>query len=248
MKELNSAKSSAWDELRKLTSARVGIGRVGHSLPTRELLAFGLAHAAARDAVHAPLDIDALAKCMRAAGFTDVIHVRSRAKSRTEYLLRPDLGRSLESSAETALRKHHCELAIIVTDGLSSVAVARNAAPLLGELGPKLAGWDSMVVIAEQARVALGDEIGQHVRAQASLVLIGERPGLSAPDSLGAYITWTPRPGRTDADRNCISNIRPEGLSYTEAAHRISFLLHQARDLGVSGVSLKDDSDHLTLS
>lgn len=240
-----------WTELRRFTPARIGLGRVGASLPTQALLAFDLAHAQARDAVHAAFDAESLASELHAS-----LIVSSRARDRTEYLLRPDLGRSLDDASRSRLRAfaesaHPCQLAVVVADGLSAMAPARHAAPLLREfasLYPAQSGAPDLpnvtIVVANQARVALGDEIGELLSASAVVVLIGERPGLSSPDSLGLYITWAPRVGRTDAERNCISNIRPEGLPYAEAARRLVYLLAEARRLRLSGVALKDSSDH----
>jgi ethanolamine ammonia-lyase small subunit len=238
--------SDIWMQLRRWTPARIGLGRVGGSLPTQALLDFELAHALARDAVHAAFDADALAHELRASGYGDPVIVGSQARDRREYLLRPDLGRVLAAPSRLRLAqisKNHCELAVVIADGLSALAPERHAIQLLTALRASLGLENVTVVIANQARVALGDAIGEILRAQAVLVLIGERPGLSSPDSLGAYLTWAPRVGRMDADRNCISNIRPEGLSYAEAAHRLRYLLQEARRLHLSGIALKDDSD-----
>jgi ethanolamine ammonia-lyase small subunit len=238
--------SDVWTQLRRWTPARIGLGRVGGSLPTQALLDFELAHALARDAVHASFDADALAHELHASGFGDATIVRSQARDRMEYLLRPDLGRTLDAASQTRLAeksKNDCALAVVIADGLSALAPARHAIPLLTELRAAQGFENVTVVIANQARVALGDAIGEILRAQAVLVLIGERPGLSSPDSLGAYLTWAPCVGRTDAERNCIYNIRPQGLPYAEAAHRLRYLLHQARRLQLSGIGLKDDSE-----
>ncbi|HSY03775.1 MAG TPA: ethanolamine ammonia-lyase subunit EutC [Acidobacteriaceae bacterium] len=238
--------SDVWTQLRRWTPARIGLGRVGGSLPTEALLDFELAHAQARDAVHASFDADALAEKVCATGFGDVAIVRSQARDRMEYLLRPDLGRALDAASQTRLAemsKSESKLAVVIADGLSALAPERHAIPLLTELHASQGFENVTVVIANQARVALGDAIGEILRAPLVLVLIGERPGLSSPDSLGAYLTWAPRVGRTDAERNCISNIRPQGLSYAEAAHRLRYLLDQARRLQLSGIGLKDDSE-----
>ncbi|HTX41307.1 MAG TPA: ethanolamine ammonia-lyase subunit EutC [Acidobacteriaceae bacterium] len=255
MAELDRSSSSAlWTEVRRFTPARIGLGRVGASLPTRPLLAFDLAHAQARDAVHSPFDAEGLARELRSSGFPEPLTVSSRARDRTEYLLRPDLGRSLDDASRSRLRAHAeparpCHLAIVVADGLSSMAPARHAVPLLREFfslhAPQSGGRDPenvTIVVANLARVALGDEVGELLGASAAVVLIGERPGLSSPDSLGIYLTWAPRVGRTDAERNCISNIRPDGLPYPEAARRLAHLLAEARRLRLSGVALKDSS------
>lgn len=237
-----AGREDVWARLRQWTPARIGLGRVGESLPTRALLEFELAHARARDAVHAGFDAEGLAAELRAAGLGEAVLVRSQARDRREYLLRPDLGRVLDEESRERLQRagRAGGLALVVADGLSAVAAMRHAVPLLRAMRPRGAG---MVVIAEQARVALGDAIGELLGAEAVLVLIGERPGLSSPDSLGAYLTWAPRVGRTDAERNCISNIRPEGLPYAAAARRLRYLLGEVRRLRLSGVALKDDSD-----
>jgi ethanolamine ammonia-lyase small subunit len=208
------------------------------------MLAFELAHAQARDAVHADFDAEALAQALREAGFGDSIIVSSQARDRMEYLMRPDLGRSLDAKSRERLRPAPpCALAIVIGDGLSAIAPARHAVLLLEELRRQSDSWENVtVVVANLARVALGDEIGEVLRADAVVVLIGERPGLSSPDSLGIYLTWAPRVGRTDAERNCISNVRPEGLTYADAATRLAWLLDEARRLKISGVQLKDDS------
>jgi ethanolamine ammonia-lyase small subunit len=241
-----------WEQLRRFTPARIGLGRVGGSVPTQALLDFELAHARARDAVHAGLDVEALAGRLRASGFGDAPRVVGQARGRMEYLLRPDLGRRLDEpsrdllvSARPAGGAEGRSLAVVIADGLSAIAAARHAVPLLVALR-NLEEWDAQevaVVVAQSARVGLGDEIGELLGAEAVVVLIGERPGLSSPDSLGAYLTWGPRVGRTDAERNCISNIRPEGLPYEEAARRLRYLLGEARRLKLSGVALKDDSE-----
>lgn len=231
--------------LRRWTPARIGLGRAGASLPTEPLLEFELAHARARDAVHAAFDTGALAQSLSDAGFGKPVTVLSQARDRMEYLLRPDLGRSLDAESRALLQAASaCALAIVIADGLSAVAPERHAVPLLKELRREAGSWESVpIVVANLARVALGDEIGTLLRAEAVVVLIGERPGLSSPDSLGVYLTWAPRVGRTDAERNCISNVRPEGLPYAEAAQRLIYLLREARRLRLSGVALKDDSE-----
>jgi ethanolamine ammonia-lyase small subunit len=233
--------------LRALTPARVGLGRTGVSQQTRDLLAFQRAHALARDAVHARLNAAALAASLEEITGGRAIRLHSAAVDRTMYLQRPDLGRRLDEPSRAALVEYardgheRWELALTVADGLSALAVERHAAPLLKELLPRLEGLRvAPICIVEQGRVAIGDEIGQLLGASLSLVLIGERPGLSAPDSLGAYLTWQPRIGRTDAERNCVSNIRSEGLSYGEAAAQIAYYLTEARRRQITGVTLKD--------
>lgn len=244
-----------WADLRAHTQARLALGRAGAALPTAELLRFGMAHAQARDAVHIPLDADALAAQLQALGCATRL-VRSAAPDRATYLLRPDLGRRLCNADAAALRDMPAEggapidLLVVVADGLSSLAVARQAPPLVQAIRQQApAGWHiGPVVIAQQARVALGDEVGSLLEARMVAVLIGERPGLSSPDSLGIYLTWHPQVGRSDAERNCISNVRPEGLEPAQAAARLWWLCRAARQLGLTGVGLKDRSDGLSLS
>ena len=223
------------DRLRMVTQARVLLGRAGQGLPTAALLDFQLDHARARDAVHKPLE---------AAGFGEavgrpVIEVRSRAATRAEYLKQPDLGRRLDPRDATRLSATGDELAIIVADGLSATAVHRHAAALVLALIERLPGWRiAPIVLATQGRVALGDEIGELLGADCALMLIGERPGLSAPDSLGAYLTWQPRIGRMDSERDFVSNIRPpHGLSYDIAADAIAALIEAARRHRLTGVN-----------
>lgn len=235
-----------WHALRRHTPARIGLGRAGTSLPTAELLRFASAHAQARDAVHVPLDAARLAAQLTADGWA-CAPARSRAGTREVYLRRPDLGRQLheDSAAELrALQAGEVELAVVVADGLSAVAAQHHAAPLLGALRAALSGTVSMapVVIASQARVALADEIGALLQARLALIVLGERPGLSSPDSLGAYLTHAPRPGCLDAQRNCVSNIRPDGLAIDTAARRLAWLVGEALRRQLTGVSLKDDS------
>ncbi|MEA1834816.1 ethanolamine ammonia-lyase subunit EutC [Methylobacterium durans] len=243
-----SRADDVWSRLSALTPARIGLGRAGNGLPTREVLRFGLAHAQARDAVHAPMDSDAVAGAIAALGL-DCLRVASRAPDRATYLRRPDYGRRLSEEGAKALAgvaAAQADLALVVADGLSARAVHENAAGLIGALLPhaEKAGWRlAPVIVAEQARVALGDAVGAALRTRAVAVLIGERPGLSSPDSLGIYLTFDPRPGRSDAERNCISNVRAAGLTHAEAAFRLSWLLRQALVRGLTGVSLKDESD-----
>ena len=234
-----------WHTLRALTPARIALGRAGASLPTRAHLDFQLAHARARDAVHEALDVAALRQALHAAGLASLA-VRSAAADRATYLQRPDLGRRLDPASLERLGSVAGEVdaVLVVADGLSPRAAQAHAVPLLATLVPRLveAGWRlAPVIVAEQGRVALGDEIGAALRAPLALVLLGERPGLSAPDSLGAYLTWDPRPGRTDAERNCVSNIRPEGLVPALAADKLGYLLLEARRRRVTGFGLKDE-------
>jgi ethanolamine ammonia-lyase small subunit len=231
-----------WTALRRHTPARISLGRAGTSLPTTEVLRFAAAHALARDAVHLPLDVAALIAELRAQGL-DAAAVASRASSRVEYLTRPDLGRQLAPASREALEGDAGGgLCIVIGDGLSAVAAQMHAVPLVAAL--RDAGVvASRLVVATQARVALGDEIGERLGASLVLVLLGERPGLSSPDSLGAYLTWAPKVGRADSQRNCVSNIRPEGLRVADAAARIAWLLRESQRRRVTGIALKDDSE-----
>ncbi|WP_264046669.1 ethanolamine ammonia-lyase subunit EutC [Methylobacterium flocculans] len=237
-----------WTRLARLTPARIGLGRAGSGLPTREVLRFGLAHAQARDAVHTPLDLQAVTAGIAALGF-ETLGVASAAPDRATYLRRPDLGRALAEESRAALAAGAggpVDLALVVADGLSARAVHEGAAGVLAAFKPHVAraGWRlAPVVVAHQARVALGDGIGAALKARAVVVVIGERPGLSSPDSLGLYLTFDPRIGRSDAERNCISNVRPAGLSHDLAAFKLNWLLARAFSLGLSGVNLKDGSD-----
>jgi len=234
-------------DLRQLTPARVGLGRAGASLPTNALLAFTLDHARARDAVHAAFDASAVVAGLAALGL-ETLAVHSRAVDRADYLKRPDLGRRLDAASHDLLAGRNgpaCDLVIVLGDGLSPNAVHRHAVELVGALLPGLAMAKIAVgpaVVATGARVALGDEIGELAQAGLVLMLIGERPGLSTPDSLGAYLTFAPRPGLTDADRNCISNIHAAGLGVGEAAFKIAWLIREALARQVTGVALKDES------
>jgi len=222
-------------DLKSFTPARVAQGRTGHSLLTAELLRFRLDHACARDAVHQPLDPGSL-------GAPHVM-LHSAAADRDAYLRRPDLGRQLDATSRARLRKGDYDAAIVIADGLSAPAVHHHAAPLLAELQPLLAGWRlAPLTVVLQGRVAIGDEIGERLGARLVIVLIGERPGLTSPDSLGIYLTWDPRPGRTEAERNCISNVRTEGTSYEDAARRLHSLMEASRVRRVSGFSLKEEA------
>ena len=251
--------------LRDYTPARVALTRTGASLTTRHALEFALAHAQARDAVYSTLDVSALTAALDTRTLPH-LNLHSAAADRTTYLRRPDLGRTLDTTSvaqiselssrpEAEQRSAAVErpavaqpttLAIILADGLSATATNRHAIPLLDELLPLLRTFHlTPIILAQQARVALADPIGHALHADATLILIGERPGLSSPDSLGAYITWAPRPGRTDAERNCVSNIRPPsvgqaGLDYATAAQKIAWYLSEARRLGLTGVALRE--------
>jgi ethanolamine ammonia-lyase small subunit len=207
------------------------------------LLEFQLAHAKARDAVRLPLAVNSLVLELKQRNISSIT-LASAARDRDEYLRRPDLGRMLHPESKKLLIPLQAEYdaAFVIADGLSALAVDRHAAPLLDLLLQNLDWRIAPVAIVEQGRVAIGDEIGQMLGAGMAVVLIGERPGLSSPDSLGAYLTWQPRPGRTDAERNCVSNIRAEGLTYAAAAHKLLFLMNESRRLKLSGVRLKEDA------
>ncbi len=239
--------------LRAQTPARVGLRRAGISLATSELLDFQLAHARARDAVHASQQAHSLIAELHALKLSvplpEILLLHSQAADRQTYLQRPDLGRQLNEASLSRIEHVHTgqyDLAIIVADGLSSLAIERHAPSLLAELLPAISDVLpairlAPICIVEQGRVAIGDEVAHTLSASMAIVLIGERPGLSSPDSLGAYITWKPQPGRTtDAERNCISNIRNEGLSYSEAAHRLVHYIQQAGEKQATGIALKD--------
>ncbi|WP_158808670.1 ethanolamine ammonia-lyase subunit EutC [Beijerinckia sp. L45] len=231
-----------WARLRRSTAARIGLGRAGDTMPLRPVLDFQLAHAEARDAVHAALDVEALATALAPQ---QTITVRSAVPDRSLYLRRPDLGRSLDPASraplEAAAGPYDC--VFVIADGLSAVAVQSHAVPLLARCLPRLKMLSiAPIVIATQARVALGDAVGESLEARLCVVLIGERPGLSVADSLGAYITFDPKTGRRDSERNCISNIHTKGgLDYEPAAQKLCWLIEQALSRGVTGIALKDD-------
>lgn len=236
-----------WSPLRAGVGARIALGRAGGSLPTHEWLDFKSAHAAARDAVHNVFDADQLAGEIAKLGEQTLV-VGSAAPDRATFLQRPDLGRRLDAPSQQLLEAfvpppERPDLAVVVSDGLSALAVHTQAVPLLAELLPLLrnGGWRlAPIVVARFGRVALQDQVGSLLGARLSLMLIGERPGLGSPDSLGAYLVYDPKPGNTDANRNCVSNIRPEGLPIPAAAETIAYLLNEARQRQLSGVQLKD--------
>lgn len=243
----NAEAGNLWAGLRRLTPARIGLKRSGASLATGPLLEFQLAHARARDAVHEPLDIRQLTSDLAAFGLP-VVDLASGAGDRQTYLMRPGLGRQLAPEARAALERHRgaYDVALVVTDGLSARAVQTHARPTLAGLVPVLQKdhWRiAPLVIVRYGRVAVGDEVARLIGAAGVVTLIGERPGLSAPDSMGAYLTWQPSAQTNDAQRNCISNIRPEGIGYAEAAFKLTHLLRAMRTQGRSGVQLKDDSE-----
>ncbi len=239
-----------WSDWRKATTARIALGRAGVSIPTAEALRFGCDHALARDAIHQALDVDALRAQLEQAGHA-VVLAHSCATDRASYLRRPDLGRQLQPSdlgvlrALAASRDGAPDIALVIGDGLSSLALQRHAVPLLAALLPRLPAGTQLapIVVVSQARVAVADDVGEALGARLCVMLIGERPGLSSPDSLGLYLTYAPRRGRHDAERNCISNVRPEGLSFAAAAHKLAWLIAQALKRGESGIALKDMSE-----
>jgi ethanolamine ammonia-lyase small subunit len=256
-----------WQALRQFTAARIALGRAGVSLPTAPQLAFQLAHAQARDAVHLALDTETLRMQLLQAGIpgADACQVLdSAATDRLTYLQRPDLGRRLSDVSRSSLtafagdpevkqagkgegqQERIYDLAFVIADGLSSLAIARNAVPFLQAVQQRIAprNWtQAPPTIVRQGRVAIGDEIGSLLRTRLVVVMIGERPGLSSPDSMGLYLSWMPRVGMSDAERNCISNVRPEGMRYDEAAGKLDYLLAEAHRRQLTGVSLKDESE-----
>lgn len=244
-----------WLELRRLTPARIALGRTGTSMPTGAQLDFQFAHAQARDAVHLPFDHAGLGAQLAERGRESVL-LHSAATDRNSYLQRPDLGRKLSDESAQTLRDYAqahpggVDLAIVVADGLSALAVHRHTLPFLERMEEQITaeGWSvSPVILVEQGRVAVADEIGERLDAKMVVILIGERPGLSSPDSLGLYFTYNPKVGLTDAYRNCISNVRLEGLSYGMAAHRLLYLMREACRRQLSGVNLKDEAQVQTL-
>ncbi|XPV69639.1 MAG: ethanolamine ammonia-lyase subunit EutC [Halarcobacter sp.] len=248
-----------WSALRDYTDARIGLGRAGVSIPTFHSLEFQLAHAQAQDAVHLPLDVEYVIEQLENANlilnqeqeiFTSIL-LHSQAVNRTTYLQRPDLGRRLDKKSVERLKKVNTlkdekyDLSIVLVDGLSSLAIKENASIFIKKLVEALnfdnQDWNlAPLTIVQQGRVAIGDEVGEILNSKTSLVLIGERPGLSSPDSMGLYLTYNPKVGLTDESRNCISNIRIEGLSYEEAIKKAMYLLKESRRLELSGVNLKD--------
>ena len=239
--------ANPWQALRRFTRARIALGRAGTSLPTQPHLEFQLAHARARDAVHHPLAVEPLRKALEQRG-REVIALRSAAGDRLIYLQRPDQGRRLDRDSRRRLEergsKGGFDAAFVIADGLSAFAIEENAVPFLDAVLAKLEGWRiAPLAIVEQGRVAVGDEVGEVLGAAMVAILIGERPGLSSPDSMGIYLTYHPRVGTTDAQRNCISNIRREGMSYELAAHKLHYLMSEARRRKLTGVKLKDESE-----
>lgn len=251
-KDTNIVTANPWGGLRRFTPARIALGRSGTSLPTEPHLDFQLAHARARKAVHHELDHTGLARTLEAAGH-DVIQARSAVSGRAEYLQRPDKGRRLDEASRDALASRSrparpYDAAFVIGDGLSSLAIQGNAHPLISAIVPKLRATDwhvAPLVLVKDARVAIADEVAEILGAELAVILIGERPGLSSPDSMGIYMTYRPRVGLTDESRNCISNVRPEGLAIEAAAFKLMYLMNEARRRKLSGVELKDESDAL---
>ena len=238
-----------WSRLRRFTPARIALGRAGSSLPTAAWLAFAADHADARDAVYAELDVAAVSTAAVPLGLP-VLPLRTAAADRATYLQRPDLGRQLDAASAAAVRSAagSFDVALIVADGLSATAISRQATDVLTHLLPRLAGLSlAPLTVVTQARVGVMDEIGSLLGARSAVILIGERPGLAVPDSVGAYLAFRPAVGNTDANRNCVSNIRPAGLPPAAAAETIAWLLRQAIGRQLSGVALKDDRDPAAL-
>jgi ethanolamine ammonia-lyase small subunit len=235
-----------WHILKNFTHARIALGRAGNALPTKEILNFRMAHALAKDAVYSEMDIHSLKENIKELGL-DAVVVQSMVANRNEYLLNPNKGKVLNNESIDilkGLKKNEFDLCMVIADGLSSGAVNKHAIKLIRLLIGQLHGWQiAPIVIAKQGRVAISDPIGEILQAKISLILIGERPGLSTPNSMGAYITYLPKPGNTDEKRNCVSNIQPDGMSYEFASAKIAYILQQIRALQLSGVKLKDDFD-----
>ena len=236
-----------WSGLRSLTRARIALGRAGGSLPTAELLAFSAAHAAARDAVWTELDLDRLESDLTPLGLP-VLRLATQAPKRATFLRRPDLGRRLDAASEARVAEGAppggCDVAVILGDGLSARGVQAHAPSLTADLVERLRARGLRVgpiVLVRQARVAVEDPIGAALGARAAVILIGERPGLGTADSVGAYLVFGPRVGRTDAERNCVSSIRPDGLPIPAAAELVGWLLGEALRRGLTGVELKDE-------
>ncbi len=240
--------NQALRNLRLATQARIGLGRAGVGLPTQPMLDFQMAHAMARDAVHTCMSDATVASGLAAAP----IRVDSQASGRAVYLQRPDLGRRLDndSARRLSVAADRCDAVIVIADGLSATAVHRHGATMAARLSARLTGWRlAPIILAHQARVALADDIGERLGAELAVILIGERPGLTATDSLGAYITWRPQIGRMDSERNCVSNIRPpHGLSYELAVDKVVWLMQAARTRRITGVSLKEEHDASALA
>ena len=243
--------SNSWLHLRQYTDARIALGRAGNSLPTHAHLAFQADHAKARDAVHLPLDYVLLTNTLQKFGLP-IIMLESGVDTRETYLQRPDLGRHLSTPSIEQLKHHKrnidrdYDIAIVITEGLSSLAITENVDKMLSSLLPKLCQLGLSLApftIVKQGRVAVADDVAFYLKARMVVILIGERPGLSSPDSLGIYFTFQPEPGCADAKRNCLSNIRPRGMNYLQATERLIYLVKQADKKGYSGVALKDETE-----
>lgn len=247
MNKNNIIKKDVWSSFKEHTDARIALGRTGNSIPTYELLKFGMSHALAKDAIYKELEIKNIQQILLENHFKSFI-VNSKALNKKEYLMNPNLGRQLSENSLEFLKEKNIDkgnITIIFGDGLSAAAINMNACPLLFELNQALKNTTfklNPIIIAQQARVALSDEIGEALQSQASIIFIGERPGLSSPDSLGIYLTWNPKKGKKESERNCISNVRLQGLSYKEAAFKTAWLLIEAQKINSSGVILKDES------
>ena len=242
----NNVEQDLWHPLKAFTAARIALGRTGTAIPLKEVLEFKLAFAFAKDAVYSALDTEGLEQKLKVLGIP-IYTLQSKAATRSEYLQRPDWGRLLDDTSIDLLKNNRYDtsydVAIIIADGLSATAINKHAFPVVDLLIKALKSMNYTIAplaIVKQGRVAIGDETGFGLNAQMSVVLIGERPGLTSPDSMGAYLTFNPKPGLTDESRNCVSNIRPEGLSYELAAHKILYLIQEALRLQLSGVELKD--------
>ena len=241
--------SDPWYKLKQYTNARIAMGRSGGSIPTNEVLKFRMAHSIAKDAINSVIDIPLLSNNLEQIGLSS-ISVHSKVTDRTDYLLNPDKGKVLNNNSIIQLQKiavKPVDLCIVIADGLSANAINFHSTNVIALLLPLLNGWRlSPIILAQQSRVALADPIGEILKARITLILIGERPGLSSPNSMGAYLTYQPLTGTTDEKRNCISNIQPEGLPYEAAALKLSYLLHQMKTKQISGVELKDDFNNST--
>lgn len=243
MSEISHFTEDYWQHLRQYTNARIALGRAGGSLTTAEQLKLFQAHALARDAVKAEMDIESLKQDLN-IWQQEILSLTTTATDREQFLLRPDWGRKLSSDSTEKLKSYESDydISLIVGDGLSAKAVHTQFLPLLKELLPKLSGYTlAPLCLVKQARVAVSDEIGEALGSRLAVIFLGERPGLSSPDSLGIYLTYAPRPGQTDERRNCISNVRPEGMHYIIAAEKLSYLIGEALRRKISGVQLKDD-------
>lgn len=250
MNEIKTYTNDSWESLKKYTQARIAIGKCGSSVPTRELLDFKLCHAKAIDAVNISLDTSKLINQISHLSENGIYSLHSAANDRSEYLRRPDLGRKLSAESlkmlQSLAQTTEFDVTLVIADGLSSFAIEKNAAPFLHFFIPLLKknGLSiAPVTVVKQARVAIADEITHALKARLSVILIGERPGLKTPDSMGIYMTYNPVPGTTDERRNCISNVRPEGLAYEIAAQKLMYLITEAFSRKLSGVDLKDEQD-----